>query len=202
MGKDNITIAVTGGTGHMGMCTVKRLLELSNIKIKLLVRVENKTLPKLLKKIGSERSRLEIIRGSVADESAVQKLVAGSDYVIHMAAVIPPLSDKNPKRSYEVNELGALNMISAIESIKENQPKFIDVTSVALYGNRDEKHLFGKVGDPLLVSPFDVYSANKLRGEFAVLESKIESWAVLRQSAMIYRTMVDGNMSDGLMFHT
>lgn len=198
----NITIAVTGGTGHMGTCACKRLLELKNVNLKLLVRPENKTLPRLLKLLKEEKERIQIVRGSVSNLEDVKNFIANTDYVIHMAAVIPPLSDKNPKRSYEVNELGSHNMISAIEAIKENQPKFIDITSVALYGNRDEKHLFGKVGDPLLVSPFDVYSANKLRGEFAILESDIKNWAVLRQSAMIYRTMVDGNMSDGLMFHT
>lgn len=202
MTKD-ITIAITGGTGHMGVQTVKKLLELPNIsKIKLLVRPENKTLPKLLKFVGTERNRLEVVSGSLTNFHSLEKLVAGTQYVIHMAAVIPPLSDQNPQRSYEANEQGSHNMIKAIEAISENQPKFIDITSVALYGNRDEKHLWGRVGDPLLVSPFDVYSVNKLRGEFAVLESKIQNWAILRQSAMIYRAMVDGNLSDGLIFHT
>ncbi|MBQ9495483.1 MAG: NAD-dependent epimerase/dehydratase family protein [Treponema sp.] len=200
--EDDVVVAVTGGTGHMGFQAVKKLLELPFVKIKLLVRRENKTLPRLLREVGDARNRIAVVSGSLVDERALAELVRGTQYVVHMAAVIPPLSDKNPRRSYEANELGAKNIVRVIEAVKENQPKFIDVTSVALYGNRDEKHLWGRVGDPLLVSPFDVYSANKLRGEFAVLESNIANWAVLRQSAMIYRSMLDGNVSDGLMFHT
>lgn len=98
----------------------------------------------------------------------MQKLIAGADYVVNLAAVIPPLSDQRPELAVECNEKGAQTLVAAIEAA-DPQPKLIHISTVALYGNRDEKHLWARVGDPLLVSPYDVYSATKLRGELCVL---------------------------------
>ena len=73
---------------------------------------------------------------------------------------------------------------------------------MALYGNRNEKHPWGRVGDPLLISPYDAYSFSKLKGERYVLDSSLENRAIIRQTAMLHNRMLTDNMSDGLMFHT
>ena len=84
----------------------------------------------------------------------IVKVVDKCDNVFNLAAVIPPKSDKCPELSYLANELGPHNIIEAIE--ERPNIKFIDITSVALYGHRNAKHPFERVGDPLLPSVFEV----------------------------------------------
>lgn len=196
-------IAITGITGNMGQATLSQVIKNNNItKFKFLVLESDKRIKKILKKYKKDKDKFEIIYGNIADKSKCQQLVDGCDYVINLAAVIPPHSDKNPLKAIECNEVGVDTLVSVIEDIKDNQPKFIHISTMALYGNRNYKHPWARVGDPLLVSPFDIYAATKLRGEYRVLESSIDNWVVLRQTAMLHNNMLADNMDDGLMFHT
>ncbi len=196
-------IALTGATGNMGQATVDELLKIEEVeKLKVLVLEDDKHTKKIFKRHKKDRNKIEVICGNLADKNACEKLVDKADYVINLAAVIPPHSDKYPEKAVECNEIGVKTLVGVIEKIKKNQPKLIHTSTVALYGNRNSLHPWAQVGDPLLVSPFDIYSATKLRGEFCVLESDIENWVVLRQSAMLHKNMLSDNMSDGLMFHT
>lgn len=195
-------IAITGITGNMGQATLSEVLKIEgDVKFRFLVLEDDKRIDKLLKKYRKYKNRIEVVYGNLKDFDTCRKFVAGADYVVGLAAVIPPKSDQHPQWAIDCNETGAKNMVAAIEEL-EKQPKYIHISTVALYGNRNDKHIWGRVGDPLLVSPFDLYSATKLRGEFAVLESKIVSWAVIRQTAMLHGNMLTDNMNDGLMFHT
>ncbi len=195
-------IAMTGTSGNMGREALRQTLELKEaewVRILLSPKKKNDKLAKKLKK--QYKDRIEIVRGSVADEEICKKLVRDTDYVIHMAAVIPPASDRSFKESENCNYKGAVSMANAVKSL-EKQPKYIHVSTVALYGNRNEMHPWGRVGDPLLVSPFDAYAMHKLEGERYLLEAGLDCWAVLRQTAMLYPEMMSANIKDGLMFHT
>lgn len=197
-----VNIAITGITGNMGQATLDALESAKNTdKIKLLCH-SKKRMKKLLKKHKSLLHKIELTEGGVDDPEAVSKLVSDVGLVINMAAVIPPRSDQDPRAAIACNEIGADVVVSAIENIKENQPALIHISTLALYGNRSGAHPFARVGDPLLVSPFDIYSATKMRGEFRVMESDIQKWAVLRQTAMLHPQMLTDNVHDGLMFHT
>ena len=195
-------IALTGATGNMGRATLSEILKIESVEfVKILVLSKDKRVKDILKENKKCKSKIGVVYGNIADEAACDKLIAGVDLVLNLAAVIPPHSDKHPEQAVECNELGVYALIKTIEK-QERQPKLIHISTVALYGNRNHIHPWAQVGDPLLVSPFDIYSATKLRGEFAVLESNINSWAVLRQTAMLHPKMLGDNMSDGLMFHT
>ena len=196
-------VALTGITGNMGQATLEEVLKIGEIDaFRLLVLPEDKRIKKLLKTHCADRRRIEVLVGNLKDAETCKKLVADADFVVNMAAVIPPLSDQNPQLAVDCNQIGAGNLVDAIEAAGEKQPKLVHVSTMALYGNRTSAHPWARVGDPLLVSPYDVYSATKLRGEFRVLESSIRNVAVLRQSAMLHKNMLSDNVSDGLMFHT
>lgn len=195
-------IALTGATGNMGRATLTEILKISSVElVRLLVLPNDKRIKSILKEHKRFKNKIQVVFGNLADESACEQLVFGVEYVLNLAAVIPPHSDKHPEQAVECNQLGVKALIGTIEKL-ENQPKLIHISTVALYGNRNQLHPWAQVGDPLLVSPFDIYSATKLRGEFAVLESNLKNWAVLRQTAMLHPNMLSDNMSDGLMFHT
>lgn len=194
-------VAVTGASGNMGTDTVAELLKIPEITTLRILGHRRGTTEKLLRKHHRSRNRFELLCGNIASVEDCRRLIAGVDYVINMAAVIPPRSDKHPQEAIEANELGPKALVQAIEEA-QCQPKLIHISTVGLYGNRDHKHPFGRVGDPLLISPFDLYALTKLRGEFTVLESEVKTWAVIRQTAMLYDAMLMKNISDGLMFHT
>lgn len=196
-------IALTGASGNMGLETLAQLME-SDVTGKMKVLLLNSSRERKLARKWKKRygDKIEIMFGDISVRSDCDKLVQGADYVLNLAAVIPPLSDSRPDLAEKCNLIGARNMVEAVESVRDRQPKFIHISTVAVYGNRNYLHPWGRVGDPLLPSVYDCYAGYKVRGERYVLESEIESWAVLRQTAMLHFRMLADNMSDGLMFHT
>lgn len=203
--RKNMKLAITGATGNMGMAVMEKVLVLPEVSlIRVLIEPNDDRMKRFKKQFKNEikRNVVEILIGNMDDSNICHRLIHEVEYVINLAAVIPPRSDQDPSACVRCNEKGVHALVSEIEKITVSQPKLIHISTVALYGNRTERHPFAKVGDPLLVSPFDIYAATKLRGEFRVLESHISSWVVLRQTAMIHKNMLKDNMSDGLMFHT
>ena len=84
-------IAMTGTSGNMGREALKQTLELDTVewvRVLLSLKKKNNKLAKQLKK--KYKNRVQIVRGSVADANVCRELVKDTDYVVHMAAVIPP----------------------------------------------------------------------------------------------------------------
>lgn len=193
-------LAITGITGNMGQATLDQLEGVDGITTLKLLCNNKKHMKKLLSKHKALRNKIQVIEGGMT-QPALRELVKDADLVINMAAVIPPASDHAPDRALKCNDIGVNILVSEIEKITDNQPALIHISTVAVYGNRTGQP-FVRVGDPLLASPLDPYSATKIRGEFRVLESDIARRAVLRQSAMLHPQMLAGNISDPLMYHT
>ncbi len=195
-------IAMTGTSGNMGREALAQTLQLRNVewvRVLLSPRKKNNKLAKEYQRLYGDR--VQVLRGTVADEALCKRLVEGVDHVVHMAAVIPPRSDADFNASEECNRRGAIAMVNAVKATTP-QPSYIHISTVALYGNRNEKHPFGRVGDPLLVSAFDSYAMHKLEGERYCLEAGLSRWVVLRQTAMLHPNMMHDNISDGLLYHT
>lgn len=196
----SFNVAVTGATGNMGREVMNFVCQLENVnKVYFLcLPTELKRGKKLLK---AHKDKAVMIVGNTANVEDCRKLVKDVAYVIHMAAVIPPKSDQRPELSDQANTFGTRAMVDAVLELPI-QPKFIHISTVALYGNRNHLHPFGRVGDPLLPSAYDPYAMAKLEGERYVLEAGLQKWAVIRQTAMLHNRMLTDNLSDGLMFHT
>lgn len=195
-------VAITGGAGNMGREAVRQVLELpfvDNVRLLFTNRKKNdRIIRKLVKVYGN---RVEFLRGSLADASLCEKLVEGQDYIVNMAAVIPPKSDGDPAASEECNLKGTAALVEAIKK-RAPEAKFVHISTVAVYGHRTEAHPWGRVGDPLMPSVFDSYAKHKTIAERIVLESGLKYWSVLRQTGMLHEKMLADNVSDGLMFHT
>lgn len=193
---------MTGISGNMGAEVFRQTMEIPEVEfVRVLLspkKKNNKLEKRLLKKYGK---RIQSVRGSVDDIEVCKSLVSGVDYVVHMAGVIPPVTDARPEASYKSNYLGAVAMVNAVKAVSP-QPKYMHISTIAVYGNRNEKHPFGRVGDPLLVSAYDHYSMHKLQGERVCLDAELDNWIILRQTAMLHPNMLKDNVSDGLMFHT
>ena len=195
-------IAMTGASGHMGIECIREVLALPQVrllKVLLLKTPFDRRYARTLARTYGDRIAIRF--GDVRDMEDCRWLVEGADYVFHLAAVIPPLADHDDELTVTTNYDGTVNMVNAtIEA--GNTAKFVHISTVAIYGNRHRKHPWGRVGDPLIPSPYDVYGTSKMRGERYVLESGLNKWAILRQTGVLYDNLLMNNISDGLMFHT
>lgn len=198
-----MVVAITGATGNMGKAFLRSLAHAPDTysKLKILCRSKAKA-RELLKFCRLIADKIEIVYGDLSDADTCRRLAEGSDTVFNLAAVIPPVSDSNPNAAIACNVTGVKNLIAAIENIKERQPQLIHISSVAVYGNRTGAHKYGRVGDPLVSGPFELYSSTKILGEYAVLQSSVKKWAIFRQTAILHYNIFSDNLQDGLMFHT
>ncbi len=195
------TVAITGASGTMGKEAIHFLTENPALRLRVLLRTTRRGkayASKLRKRFGKQ---VEILYGDIRNYDDCLLLTKGADYLLHMAAVIPPLADHDEALTMSINRDGTQNLINAVIE-NGNTTKFIFISTVAIYGNRNEKHPWGRVGDPLVTSAFDVYGLSKTIAEFNVMESGLAHWSVLRQTAVLYDNILVNNISDGLMFHT
>ena len=194
-------VTLFGAAGHMGFPTLEEFIKITEVdKVKVLLEKKYKR-NKLVEKLSKDNpGKIEISYGNVANKEDVEKAIEGASYLFNLAAAIPPRADKFPEDSRLANEVGVKNIVEILE--KHPEVKLIDITTVALYGHRNKKNPWVRVGDPLFPGVFDFYTTHKLRGEFAILESEIPNFVIIRQSAMIYLDMLTANLGDGLMFHT
>ena len=195
-------VGLFGASGHTGIPTLKELLKVEGIEcIKILLEKKYKRNKLVLKIAKKHHNKIKIYYGDISNKEDLFDVLKDCHYLINLAGVIPSESDKSPDRSYRANELGAYNIVDVIEN---NYPdvKLIDITTVALYGHRNYKHPYIRVGDPLFPGVYDFYTTHKIRGEYHLLESNIKNFVIIRQTAMIYMEMLTANMKDGIMFHT
>jgi UDP-glucose 4-epimerase len=104
--------------------------------------------------------RIEFAQGDIADAAAVEKGVAGADFVFHEAAVASvPRSIEAPLESHAACATGTLNLLDAAR--KAGVKRFVFAASSSAYGNQPTP--VKKESD--LPSPLSPYAAAKLAAE-------------------------------------
>lgn len=195
-------VSVTGATGNIGTVLLEKILPLDFIEeVKILIRPNKLKTKKIVDFKKDFPSKLKFIVGNMSNKEALISLIDNADVVINLAAIIPPHSDTNILGAIECNEKGVYTLVELLEKYNKDC-LFIEMSSVAVYGNRNEAHPFVEVGDPLLISIGDIYALTKIRAEFKILESNLSRWVILRESAVLHNNLMKGNISDGIMFHT
>ena len=196
-------VALTGTSGAMGGEVLLSLLQSEkNFQVRCILWEKEKRIPAFVKKtLKKYADRVYAFKGDISRYEDCVRLLDGADYAINCASIIPPKSDHDPDGTYHSNYIGTKNMVDAIVA-SGRDIAYVHISTVALYGNRDYPHMWGRVGDPLIPSDYDVYSNYKLKAEKYVLESGIKRFVSLRQTAVLHKYMIKNNLSDGLMFHT
>ncbi|HTX73010.1 MAG TPA: NAD(P)-dependent oxidoreductase [Rectinemataceae bacterium] len=197
-------VLVTGACGNVGRSTVSALLAAGH-RVRILeadTRRNRYLAPALCRRWRAlGRGRLEaILFGDVREEAIVADAVSGIEAVVHLAAVIPPLADRDPALASSVNIQGTANLIRACISRGAGRraapPRFVLASSIAIYGDRLGDYWI-RSGDPLKPSPGDVYAASKVEAERLVRESGLP-FTMLRLSYVVWRKKLD---PDPLLFH-
>lgn len=181
-------VLLTGAAGNVGFETLKELI---NKKYDITVlELDNK---KNRKRLNKYKNIIKIVYGSINDEKLVDSIVKEQDAVIHLAAIIPPLADKNPSLAEKVNFYGTKNIVSAIKN-SDKKIFLLYSSSVSVYGDRLEKYIIS-VDDPLKPSIGDYYAYTKIACE-ELIKNNLEDYTIFRLTGIMGHPK-----TDPLMFH-
>lgn len=117
------------------------------------------------------------IRRMDLDAAALRDVVA----VIHLAAVLPPVSERAPALARSINVEATCRLIESIERAA-SRAVLVYPSSVTVYGPPTEPRRLHRSDDPTRAT--DNYSAHKLEVERRLVASSID-WAILRVGVAI-----------------
>lgn len=113
--------------------------------------------------LAAVRDRVTVIEGSVADEAAVARAVAGCQRVFHQAAIASvPATIERPVHTQRVNLAGTLNVLEA--SRAAGVQRLVFASSAALYGDQGAR----ACREDMTPQPQSPYAIEKLAAEHYV----------------------------------
>ena len=179
-------VFMTGCTGVMGYASLQEFCKhLDKFELRLLARPSKKNRKKLAPY--ASMPDISIIWGDMMNRDDVAKAMGDADYVLHIGGMVSPLADHFPDKTMKVN-VGAARII--VDIIKQREDcddvKLVYIGSVAEMSCRAEPHHWGRAGDPVCASRYDMYSVSKCKAEKVIVDSGIKKWVSLRQTGILY----------------
>lgn len=185
-------VLITGANGAIGKEAIKFLVERKD-RFEIICLEHNSR--RTEKRLGKYRKDLNFVEGDITNINSLKPISHNLDYVIHLAAIIPPLADKKPDLTRKVNFEGTKNLLDLIE---KNSPNafFLYASSISAYGDRLNTPDI-KVGDELRASMGDEYGKTKIDTEAIIQKSNIK-WSIFRLTGIMDPEL---NSPNALMFH-
>ena len=112
------------------------------------------------------------------------------DAIVHLAAVIPPFCYRNRKLARAVN-VGHPQSRRCREEAGQS-PRFLQTSSIAVYGPRNPCSRRGILRSDLPVAPGDLYSGHKAEADAIVRDSGLE-WVILRLGGVLPDSLLTAN---------
>jgi nucleoside-diphosphate-sugar epimerase len=165
-------VLLTGANGNLGASAVMELLGRGHLVRALFTSPGRSPLARRLR----ARQGVEVVAGDVRDPAAMRRAVAGQDAVVHLAAVIPPLSEERPALARAVNLDGTRHLLDACAA-QPQPPRFLFASTLDLFGYTTHLPPPRTLADPVMA--VDTYTATKLEGE-ALVRSSGMPWAIFR----------------------
>lgn len=173
-------VLVTGAFGLVGTATVKQLATQGRHVV-----ATDLDTPANRRSASALPAGVRVHWADLTDPDQVAALLARTTpaSVIHLAAVIPPLCYAKPALARTVNVDATVNLVNTAAA-QENPPRFLQASSIAVYGPRNPHHLRDVLTADTPVRPYDVYGGYKVEAEAVVRNSALD-WAILRLGGVL-----------------
>jgi nucleoside-diphosphate-sugar epimerase len=183
---DRLKVLLTGACGAVGHHAIPMLIEQGHEVTVFELRTK-KNVDQLEKYQGT----VSIIYGNVTDRKTVFEVCSNQDAIIHLAGVIPPLADRDPKKTYKVNSKVRKTLL--MQSKKAAHGFLMFASSISVYGDRVEDYQI-KSAIPFSSVKMIIMLIKKMT-EDMIIASGIE-FTIFRLTAIM-----DTPRIDPLMFH-
>lgn len=179
------TVLVTGAFGQVGKRCTQILLERGRTVVAMDLRNDNTVATEKDLATGGQPGTLIPAYTDLLDAEAVSELVAAHnpEAVVHLAAVVSPLSYRNPGLARRVNVGGTQNLLAACAALPR-PPLFLMASSAAVYGSRNPYRQPERITPDTPVSPIDQYGQDKVLAEAAIRGSGLP-YALFRLGGVI-----------------
>ncbi len=157
-------VLVTGACGNVGAFTVGLLRERGHEVVAF--DVDSKKTRETAARFAAPGITARF--GDIRDASLVRELVGDVGHVLHLAAVLPPMSDENEALAFAVNVGGMRNVIDACRG-RASPPTIVFCSTPAAYGRNRENRGLRRADEPL--HPEDTYSRTKVECEALLRDS-------------------------------
>jgi len=150
---------ITGGAGFLGSSLARSLLARPDGVERLTLLDTGSPTPPL------DDPRVEIVAGDVTDRALLDEVVASTDRVWHLAAVLSAGAEADFDLGLRVNLSGTLGLLEALRATGR-RPTMVFASSLAVYGGA----LPGVVDDTFRLTPQTSYGTQKAIGELLVAD--------------------------------
>ena len=173
-------VLVTGAFGLVGTATVRHLARLDRR-----VGAADLDNPANRKSAAALPGGVSVRWADLTDTAQVADLLRAVQpaSVIHLAAVIPPLCYAQPDMARRVNVDATAKLLNAAAA-QPIPPRFIQASSIAVYGPRNPHRFTDLLTAQTPVRPYDVYGGHKVEAEAIVRESGLD-WVILRLGGVL-----------------
>jgi nucleoside-diphosphate-sugar epimerase len=168
-------VLLTGAMGNIGFSTLEALLVEGHDVVAF--DLESRRARRLASRLDG---RAHVVWGDITDPESLRYALDGVDAVIHLAAIIPPNSDRAPDLARKVNVDATRSLIAAMED-SPTANRLVFASSQGIFGDRQDRDPPLRADAP--VSPTDEYGRHKVACEQAIRGSHLR-WSILRLSAV------------------
>lgn len=174
------TVLVTGAFGLVGSATVRRLAADGRRVV-----ATDLDVPANRRAAAGLGSSVQVRYADLTDPAAVDALVTAvkPTAIVHLAAVIPPFIYTRRDLARKVN-VDATGHLLAAAAGQPTPPRFVQASSIAVYGSRNPHTVSGVLTADTPTTPADVYGDHKLQAEQLVRDSDLD-WVMLRLGGVL-----------------
>jgi nucleoside-diphosphate-sugar epimerase len=170
-----LKVLLTGALGNIGFATIEALLLEGHDVVAF--DLQSRRARHLASGFDG---RVHFVWGDITDPESLRYALEGVDGVIHLAAIIPPNTERTLDLSRRVNVDGTRNLIAQMEG-SPTANRLVFASSVGIFGDVQDRE------PPLRVdtsaSPADEYGRHKVLCEEAIRRSRLR-WSILRLAAV------------------
>lgn len=173
------TILVTGGAGRLGANTAYGLRERGHtVRVMDIEAADFSPF--------EDEEGFEIIKGDIRDAELLRKSVDGCSMAFHLAAILPPVSERDRSLTMAVNVDGTRELIDACK--QAGSPPLVFSSSVSTYGDTSNEQPPIRVGHPQ--QALNIYPESKIAAENLIRKAGIP-WVILRIAGIAVPAFLD-----------